>query len=175
MPVLEPGEALAGYGDTIKQAGNRIRTAVNYLTEQGYTNVVLVGYGFGATTGACYLAEGDVGIRAFAGIGMQSYDFLSPRMDLDACLAQIGIPVLDLYGSRDFDTVMRQAANRRLEARNRTSELYQQISIEDADHYYTGMEDVLTRRISDWLDHALSAPGVAAEQILIQQAEPDRQ
>lgn len=175
MPVLEPGEALAGYGDTIKQAGNRIRTAENYLREQGYLTIVLIGYGFGATSGACYLAENSSDIQAFAGIGMQSYDFLSPRMDLDACLAQIDVPVLDLYGSRDFDAVLRQAANRRLEARNRNKAAYQQVSIEDADHYYTGLEDILARRLSDWLDQAVPATGGAVEPALEKQTVPDSQ
>ena len=164
MPVLEPGEALAGYGDTITQAGNRIRTAVTYLREKGFSNVVLVGYGFGASIGACYLVGSGGGIQAFAGIGMQSYDFLNPRVDLDACLARIDIPVLDLYGGRDLDSVLRQAPNRRLEARKLNKDLYQQIVIEDANHYYTGLEDVLARRISDWLDQSVPATGVAAEE-----------
>lgn len=158
MPVLEPGEALADYGDTIKQASNRIRAAVRDLREKKFLNIVLVGYGFGATTGACYLAGDGGGIQAFAGIGMQSYDFLSPRLNLDDCLARIDIPVLDLYGSRDFDEVLRLAVNRRLEARKLNMNRYLQVTIDGADHYYSGLEGVMVQRIRGWLDKA--APGV---------------
>ena len=158
MPVLEPGEALAGYGDTIKQASNRIRTAVRYLREKKFLNIVLIGYGFGATTGACYLAEDGSGIQAFVGIGMQTYEFLSPRLNLEGYLARIDIPILDLYGSRDFDEVMRLAVNRRLEARKMNKDQYLQVTIDGADHYYSGLEDAMTRRIRGWLDKA--APGV---------------
>ena len=152
MPVLEPGEALADYGDTIRQANNRIRMAVRYLRDMKLLNIVLVGYGFGATTGACYLAEGNSDIQAFVGVGMQSYDFLNPRLNLDTCLAQIDIPVLDMYGSQDFDAVLRLAVNRRLEARRLAKDRYLQIAVDGADHYFSGLEDIMIDRVSGWLD-----------------------
>jgi len=175
MPVLEPGEALADYGDTIRQANNRIRTAVRYLREMKLLNIALVGYGFGATTGACYLAEGNSDIQAFIGIGMQSYDFLNPRLNLDACLAQIDIPVLDVYASRDIDTVLRLAANRRLEARRRGKEQYLQVGVDGADHYFSGLEDVMIDHIRNWLDRVAPSVSEFVEEVPANSINPDNQ
>lgn len=163
MPVLEPGEALAGYGDTLKPACNRIRTAVRYLQDRQYQNIALIGYGFGATTGAYFLTEGGGGgIQAFVGIGMRSYEFLSSRLDLDAYLERLTIPVLDLYGGRDFASVLKLAETRRLEARQQHRDRYRQVVIDGADHYFSGREDVLVQRIREWLDKVVPTSGADA-------------
>ena len=158
LPVLDPGKALSGYGETMSYASNRIRAAVRYLREKNFLYIAIIGHSFGATTGAYYLAQANTGIQAFVGIGMQDYDFLNPRVDLNACLGRIDIPVLDLYGNRDYGEVLLLAEERRLQANKSNRRQYQQLVIEGADHYFTGLEDVMVRRIQGWLD--LAAPSV---------------
>lgn len=160
MPVLEPGDALAGYGDTLQQACGRIRTAVRYLRDKQYQNIALIGYGFGATTGAYYLTDGGGGgIQAFVGISMRSYEFLSPRLDLNAYLKQLTIPVLDVYGGRDLAGVLHLGEDRQLQARQQHRDQYQQVVIDGADHYFSGHEDILVQRIRAWLDKVVPATG----------------
>ena len=158
MPLLEPGAALSGYGETMSLASNRIRSAIRYLRDKKFLNIVIIGHSFGAITGAHYLAGAGTGVQAFIGISMQGFDFLNPRLDLNAYLARIDIPILDLYGSRDFSEVLSQSEERRLEAGKMNRQYYQQITIDGADHYFTGLEDVMIRRIRGWLD--IAAPGV---------------
>lgn len=157
LPKLEPGAALSGYGETMARASSRVRSAIRYLRDKKFLNIVIIGYSFGATTGAYYLAEGGTGVQAFVGISMQEFDFLNPRLDLNTCLERIDIPILDLYASRDFSEVLRQSEERHLEAKKMNRQQYQQIAIDGADHYFTGIEGVMIRRIRDWLDKA--APG----------------
>ena len=158
LPVLEAGEPLSAYGETIARASSRIGAAVRYLRDKKFLNIVIIGQSFGATAGAYYLAGSGTGIQAFVGISMQDYDFLQPRLDLSSTLSHIDIPILDLYGSRDYNEVLRLAEQRRLEAKKRNRRQYQQIAIDGADHNFSGLENVMIRRLRGWLDKA--APGV---------------
>lgn len=97
-------------------------------------------------------------IKALVGISMQAHDFLNPRLKLLKSLETIEIPVLDIYGSRDFGEVLRLTDDRRLAGRKNSRHLYHQMQIEGADHYYSGTEEMLLRRIRGWLDKV--APGV---------------
>lgn len=158
MPVLEPGEPLADYGKTISQSDNRIRAAIQFLSDRKFLNIVIIGHGFGAVAAANYLAGGQTSVQAFVGVSMRNYEFLNPRLYLDEMLEGIMVPVLDIFGSRDFTEVTGDAERRRLQARRDNREDYSQVSIEGADHSFTGVEQVLVRQIRDWLDKA--APGV---------------
>lgn len=158
MPLLEPGDPLSDYGKTMIRAGNRIRSAVYYLREKKFLKIVIIGHSFGALSAAYYLSSGLSSIRAFAGISMQDYDFLNPRLKLAEYLGRIEIPVLDIFGSRDIGEVVSLAEDRRLQARKMNRDKFQQIEIEGADHDFTGMEEILIRRISDWLDEAVPDP-----------------
>jgi alpha/beta superfamily hydrolase len=153
MPVLAPGTALSEYGATVTDAGQRIRAAITYLQGKQYENIVIIGYSFGAVTATEYMAQNpNHQVSAFVGISMQAQDFLSPRLKLLKSLEALQIPVLDYYGSRDFDEVLRSVDDRRLAGRKNGRYLYHQMSLEGADHYYSGLEEILSRRIRGWLD-----------------------
>ena len=159
LPVLGPADPIADYGQTIEQARARIDAALQYLRERRYLNIVMIGYGFGAAQAADYLAENRSSrVKALIGISMQARPFLSPRQDLMESLGQIQIPLLDIYGSRDFYEVTERADERRSAARKGGNRNYAERVIEGADHYYTGLEPILIRQIRGWLDKA--APGV---------------
>ncbi|MFQ5660008.1 MAG: DUF3530 family protein [Gammaproteobacteria bacterium] len=161
MPVLPPGTALADYGKTLGEGGRRIQSAIQYLKGRKFLNIVIIGYSFGAAVVADFLAASGNrynNVKAFVGISMQAQEFLNPRLKLLARLENIALPVLDIYGSRDFDNVLRQVDDRRLAGRRKGGRDYQQIMIEGADHYFTGLDEFLVRHIRGWLDKA--APGV---------------
>jgi pimeloyl-ACP methyl ester carboxylesterase len=164
LPVLSPELPIADYGLTLPVAKQRIQAAVQLLEEQGYLNIVVIGHSFGAATTAHALrGKGIKNVKAFVGISMQAQQFLSPRLKLLKQLESIDIPVLDIYGSRDMLEVLREADDRRLAARKNSNEAYEQIVVDGADHYFTGLEDVLINRIQVWLKNVSSGVKVMAE------------
>jgi len=98
-------------------------------------------------------------VIALVAIGLHDYAFVKPTIDLLGLIEKSKIPVLDIYGSRDFKKVISQAPDRRLAAKKGNNRQYVQIEIEGADHYFNKMENVLVKRIRGWLDKA--APGVS--------------
>jgi pimeloyl-ACP methyl ester carboxylesterase len=174
LPVLDPEIPVAAYGETVKEAGQRIRAAVKLLRDMEFRNIVIIGHSFGAATAASYIAEnkGD-GILAFVSIGVRSQKFLNPTLDLMDQIEKINIPVLDVYGSRDFDDIVRSAADRRLAASKNGNHAYRQIEIRDADHNFIGLESALINLIGDWLENVTQNVAVMASDDINEQSEQD--
>jgi dienelactone hydrolase len=89
----------------------RVHAAQGELASRGVDEVVLIGFSLGSRMGAAFLARGAPGpvpVIAYAGIGMyaNSIDPLNTSLTLD----EIGIPVLDLFGSLDTPAVTDAAA-----------------------------------------------------------------
>lgn len=163
MPVLEPERQPADYGKTVKSGKLRLAAAVQFLGQK-HEAVVIIGYGFGAGVAADYLAgENSKLIKAFAGISMQTQQFLNPRLNLLPRLEKLEIPVLDIYGSRDFVEVIKQVDDRRLAGRKNGSRGYQQMEIDGADHYFTGLEDIMIKRIGAWISRVVTGAEVAED------------
>lgn len=152
LPVLSPGTPLSEYGGTLTEASARIRSGVSYLLDRGFSEIVIIGYSFGATAAVNYLAKNPSRVRALIGISMQPWPFLSPGFDLLGHLAQLKLPVLDIYGSRDYAEVHRAADDRRLSGKRNGNHYYEQHVINGADHYYTEQEVELSDTIANWLD-----------------------
>jgi len=152
LPVLAPQISQSDYGASFSQSARRIRASIKYLQDQGYANIVVLGYSFGATTAINYLMTDQTDFRAFAGISMQEFPFLDPPFRLVGQLDNIKLPVLDIYGSQDYSDVLRSVDDRRLAASKGGNSAYQQQIIKDADHYFTGKQGELVDRIVKWLD-----------------------
>ena len=151
LPVLPPGTPLAEYGATLAGAGARVRAGVNYLQDRGYSQVVIIGYSFGAAAAVTYLVNNPAPVKAFIGISMQPRPFLNPAFDLLDQLARLNLPVLDIYGSRDYAEVSRTADDRRLAGKKNGNRLYEQFVINGADNYYAEQEPELIDTITSWL------------------------
>lgn len=156
LPVLAPGAPWADYGATLQRAPARIGSALACLSQRGYRHIAVIGYGYGATAAAQYLAGHGRGFSAFVGISMHAPPFLDPPPDLPDSLLHVPIPVLDIYGSRDHADILRQADDRRLAGTQNRDRSYEQFMIEGADHDYAGYESALISRIVAWLDLTLS-------------------
>jgi pimeloyl-ACP methyl ester carboxylesterase len=160
MPVIAPENQIEDYGKTLQQAADRIKAAVRCLRERKFLNIVAIGHSFGAATTLNYLEkEEKQKIVALVALGLQEYPFVKPAIDILGLIEKSKIPVLDIYGSRDYRNVINQAPDRRLAAKKGNNRQYAQLEIEGADHYYNKMEDVLIKRIRGWLDKA--APGMS--------------
>jgi pimeloyl-ACP methyl ester carboxylesterase len=153
MPLLAQEVSPSNYGQTLKEAAGRIKQAVNYLQDIGFTNIILVGYSFGAATAAYFLANQDQhGISAFVSISMLARKFLNPSVKLNLLLEKIAIPVLDIYGGNDLDEVLGAVPDRRLAAHKSGNPIFKQLEIRDSDHTYAQYEHALTEAITNWLD-----------------------
>jgi pimeloyl-ACP methyl ester carboxylesterase len=155
LPLLDPQENHADYGSTFTNANNRIRLAVRYLQNKGYSNIVMIGYSFGATTAINYLTNVKSSIKGLVGISMQTHQFLKPKYNLINELSKISIPILDIYANKDFTGVLKLVHDRRLAANKAGNNYYEQVVVDDADHYFTGKDKELIRHISVWLNQLI--------------------
>lgn len=151
MPVLANDAALKDYAPLFDEVADRIDAAVQYLTSHGDNTIVLIGHSLGASMGTSYLASStNAAIKGFVAIGLGVIT-LDDRMNSALALEKISIPVLDLYGSRDLDGVLQSGKLRKSSAYKAGNQDYRQQKIEGADHFFTGLEDTLTRIIYGWL------------------------
>lgn len=151
MPVLAVGTPVDEYGGTVPEAVRRITTGVEFLRSRDYASVFIIGYSFGAATALNYLVE-KPDADGLVMIGVLAREFLQPQIDLPLLISRISLPVLDVYGGRDFPEVIRKAQDRRQTAHNAGNTEYMQAVVEGADHYFTSQAERLVRIITDWLN-----------------------
>ncbi|MCF6323539.1 MAG: alpha/beta hydrolase family protein [Gammaproteobacteria bacterium] len=184
LPVFEKGGQPADYADTFNSVTERIKAAIEHFRSIGNSNIVLLGHGLGSTMGAAFLANTpDSGITAFVGISMPYYRGEEEWMDLTRSIEKLNLPMLDVYGSNDLDSVIDNSEKRTLAARRsglRTSKnrpltdfnraatnsgalsktgefiAYRKFQITGANHSFRGQERVLSKRIVGWLKHHAS-------------------
>lgn len=144
----------------------RIGAAIAYMHRRGLSNLVLIGYDLGASDGAQYLALNSTrGIRGFVGIGMGDEGF-GPQLAPGPALANVQLPILDLYGEHDLPEVRDPVASRARRGNHSTDPTgpapYVQLILPGADHSFHGNEDALLARVRGWLRRYASAPPTSA-------------
>lgn len=152
MPVL-PNEAETDeYKPLFNEVAPRIDAGLGFLEDQGIEQVVIVAHSLGSAMASYYLANNKRPVAALIGVGMSTGSG-DPRTDTAVSLQSIRIPVLDLYGSNDLETV-RNYASKRAEAANRAgNEGYEQIKVQGANHFFDGKEEELIETVSTWLEN----------------------
>jgi len=171
----------------------RIQAAVGFLTQQGITNIALIGHGLGAATAVVSVNGTDPAkVSALAAISLGIPPRSAPSPYQTGLLENIRVPMLDIYGSSDSDEVTKTAAARlaaahragldasttqHLEplkhsamARLPTTEqngyiAYRQLELMGADHSFRGAEATLLKRVAGWLKK--NAAGVAVPAAVI--------
>jgi pimeloyl-ACP methyl ester carboxylesterase len=126
----------------IAEASVRVQAGIDYLHGQGFKEVVVVAHSMGTVMASYYLAESGEKIVGYVAIGMPEGN--------SQHLANIDLPLLDLYGSDDLPTVLGSS-----EARAKasvTNKFYKQKRGKDADHFFEGKDDVLLEIVSSWLE-----------------------
>jgi hypothetical protein len=152
MPVLEKDSKYYDYLPIFGFAHARIESGIRFLREQGYHRVVLLAHSCGVHMGMDWIArEGDASIDAFIGLGMGATDYGQP-MRQPFPLAQMQVPVLDLYGTEEFPAVKRAAPERKALILAAGQAQSRQQMLADANHYFTDQGDALVSAVADWLD-----------------------
>jgi hypothetical protein len=150
MPVL-PNEAEAeAYLPLFAEVPPRLDAALAFLAERDALPAFLVGHSLGAYMGAYYLRGARAGgsVSGLVGIGMSGRTD-GGVADAATSLAQIELPVLDLYGERDMDDVL-AGVDRRFAAGSKNPRYEQRIA-RGANHFFDGQEAELVTTVDAWL------------------------
>lgn len=158
MPILANDADEREYLRLLPEVAGRIDASLDRLADGGYPNAVLVGHSMGASMMLHYMSRSPssavtsvVAIGISAGVG----DRVAGDQNIDA-LEKVRVPVLDLYGSEDLDTVLNSVADRA--AAGGAVREYRQVPVLGANHFFQGQESALVESVLDWLA-AHPAPG----------------
>jgi len=149
MPILENEAAHEDYAKLYDEVAPRINAAIAYLKEAGNKEIVLLAHSQGATMTAYYLRSSKQKIKAFVAIGM-SGEASDERMDGSLSLQEINLPVLDLYGTEDLDSVLSTIDKRKAAAKKANNKTYTQLQI-TGNHFFDGHDEALVDAVSGWL------------------------
>jgi pimeloyl-ACP methyl ester carboxylesterase len=152
MPILANGADEREYLRLLPEVAGRIDAALDSLAAGGYSNVVLVGHSMGGSMMMHYLSGNPssavtsvVAIGIGAGVGARTVGV----ENIDA-LKKVRVPVLDLYGSEDLDTVLSSVAERAAAATGVPE--YRQIRVIGANHSFQGQEAALVQNVFEWFN-----------------------
>lgn len=140
MPVLANDKDAVQYIPLLAQADNRIKAAINYLQQQGLNADVILSHSLGSVMSAHYLDNQKHPFKYFIAIGM-------PDLAVKY-LGKIRIPMLDLYGVDDIESVLK-SVNERAQA-SKENKHYTQKRV-DADHFFNDKDELLIDEVSVWL------------------------
>jgi pimeloyl-ACP methyl ester carboxylesterase len=157
LPVLPNEAGLQKYVPLFRESPARIRKAIDYLQQQGFNNIILIGHSLGNNMATEYLAHSnDKRIQAFVGINMEAMKQPKQYLVLDNVhsLFQVKVPVLDIYGSESIEPVIKSVDRRAYVVYHSLDKKSQQIEVKGANHFFQGYENDLLSAITGWLDRA---------------------
>ncbi len=140
MPVLKNGVESEGYAPLFNAVDKRIAAAVEYLQSQDLEPDALIAHSLGSVMSVHYLANNPQAFKRFVGVGM-------PDMTVKY-LAKINIPMLDLYGTKDIQSVLHSVKGRAKAAKLNADYLQMQV---DADHFFDEKDALLINKVGAWL------------------------
>lgn len=140
----------------------RIDTAINYLRSQSYQHITLIAHSFGSLMALNFLQQkvdattkdGLPLVSAAILIGTPSEGTATP-LNSPGMIEKIKIPLLDLYGSKDHQQIIRMAKARKSAAYKAGNKQFRQTEIIGANHFFQGLEEELVRYCYHWLNKAI--------------------
>jgi len=146
MPVLAADAKPEQYPPTFPEAMERLAGAVAFLRQRGHERIAIVSHSMGARMANEFLAAGpERGVAAWASLGINGGTFTGTD--------RLRLPVLDLFGERDFPAVI-AGASKRAEVLAKLPRSAQ-IQVTGANHFFEGREDEMVRWVRGFLDKAL--------------------
>jgi pimeloyl-ACP methyl ester carboxylesterase len=145
MPVLAADAKAESYAPVFPEAAERLAAAARFLRAKGHPKVAIVSHSLGSRMTDYFLEHAaEPGVDAWVSIGLLGLYTGSERVRL---------PVLDIYGERDFAPVRDNAAARADRLRRMRGSA--QIEVPGADHFFAGREAELVRQVKLFLDQKL--------------------
>ena len=144
LPVLPSTAILGLYVPLYPDARERFHLAVEYLKGKGYRDIAIVSHSLGATMANQYLIRtDDTAVKAWVFVGI--------LQGLEEAY-RIKIPMLDVFGSKDWD-VTRWGADERLKQIEKVPGSGQ-VVVPNATHFFPGQEEDLLKVIEPFLARA---------------------
>lgn len=151
MPILPNDAKYPEYAPLYPEVAPRINAAIKQLKADGFNSIVLIGHSQGSIMGSYFLSTNKSDIKAFVGIGMPDLGN-DVRMMNSESLKNIKIPVLDIYGSGDLESVLNTSKLRLASAKKAGNKHYKQVVIKGADHFFKNKEKELLKKTAEWLE-----------------------
>jgi pimeloyl-ACP methyl ester carboxylesterase len=181
LPAIPPDE-------WIDAAIVRLQAALNHLASRNIFNVAIIGHGSGGYLALRMVAnQPQAAVRGLVVVNLAVNPSAINETAVPALLAQIPLPILDIYGDRASALVTETASSRatlaRRAQRQRTEDpaqrlhlsyglrpigdrLYRQVAVVGGNHQMAHLELQTARRITGWLNRQISG------QILPQRLTP---
>ncbi len=159
MPILNNDANLNDYLPLFDEASSRLESAIQFLNTKNIKNIAIVSHSLGSLMSVYYLTQKPSNpIQAFVAIGLSSSKF-DDKLNSAKALKKLKLPILDLYGSRDLELVIKSAPARLKAAKKSGNKRYYQTEVIGADHFFARMDETLVSKIKSWLNK--NAPGIA--------------
>jgi pimeloyl-ACP methyl ester carboxylesterase len=145
MPVLAQTAQAEQYLPTFGEAGERLKVAAEFLKTKGSMKIAIVSHSMGSRMAHHYLTtDPNAPVSAWVCIGLANdgNDF-----------SRLKLPVLDLYGEKDWPTVL-EGGTRRVASIDE-SRRSRRIIAPGADHFFSKHQADLLRYVKGFLDKAL--------------------
>jgi pimeloyl-ACP methyl ester carboxylesterase len=142
-----PSTAILGlYVPLYPDARERFQLAVDFLKHRGYKQIAIVSHSLGATMANQYLIRTDeTSVKAWVFIGI--------LQGLEE-MYRIKIPVLDVFGERDWDVTRWGADERRTQLERVPGSA--QVVVPKATHFFERQEEELIKVVKGFLDRTLT-------------------
>ena len=146
LPVLPSTAILGLYVPLYPDARERFQLAVDFLKNRGYKQIAIVSHSLGATMANQYLIRTDeTAVKAWVFIGI--------LQGLEE-MYRIKIPVLDVFGERDWDVTRWGADERRAQLERVPGSA--QVVVPEATHFFERQEEQLIKVVKGFLDRTLA-------------------
>jgi hypothetical protein len=99
-------------------------------------------------------------VAGLAGVSLPDLDGMEPSQHLLEVLGKVKFPLLDIFGGQDRGNALYLSAKRAEAARKAKNPSYTQIKVEGADRNFTGMDDILAKRVRGWAEKVLKGASV---------------
>ncbi|OQX15313.1 MAG: hypothetical protein BWK73_07230 [Thiothrix lacustris] len=152
MPVLAKEAKYYDYVPLFANADKRINAGITLLKQQGITKIVLAAHSCGAHMAMNWVDNtGGSDLAAYVGMGMGATD-AGQELLHPFPLDKLSVPVLDVYGEKDFPQVLSLAPERQALMQRSGNTHSKQMVLPDADHDYQNKGDALTAVVATWLN-----------------------
>jgi len=148
MPILVNEATYEEYVPLYPAVPARLQAAEAFLKEKGMEEIVLVAHSQGASMSAYYLANTTHSTDAFVAIGVGATQ-ADKHINAATSLRKITIPVFDLYGSDDLESVLVSVEARKDAAAGNKS--YTSKVVDGANHFFDDHAEQLIDAIDEWL------------------------
>jgi pimeloyl-ACP methyl ester carboxylesterase len=155
LPVLGPGAKVGDYLPTYPDAEERYALAAKFLQDKGFDKIAIVSHSLGATMANQYLIHANsTPVKAWAFIGIIN--------GLEE-MFRIKIPVLDVFGSKDWEITQVGAYERKKQIDKVAGS--EQVIVPDAQHFFEGREEELVKVLVAFLDSRFGTASSEANKV----------